>query len=77
MDEILDYIHEKETIFTEEERIKIEWIAFKGIPDDKRRKFWNACTGIKAYQKGYCKDYYKKLVEADESGETKYPNPTF
>jgi hypothetical protein len=49
-------------ILSESERLELEPIAFKGIPKELRRDYWNACTGIKAYQSGYCPDYYQMLV---------------
>ena len=30
----------------------------QGIPANCRAQFWNLCTGIHMYQRGYCADYY-------------------
>ena len=62
----------------EEERAAFGNVVRQGIPPSLRAEFWNLCTGIHMYRKGYCAGYYEALHEALRSGElTHYPNQMF
>ena len=78
MEEFYSILESPSHIFSNEERKAIKDVVFDGIPDEKRQKFWQKCTGIHAYRDSYVPQYYETLCAADKNGDwEQYPNVHF
>ena len=66
---------ENRIFLNDEERKAFGDVVRQGVPASLRAQFWNLCTGIYMYQKGYCDEYYQTLHNSLQSGElSRYPN---
>ena len=69
---------ENRDFLDDDEREAFKIYVNQGIPENLRARFWNICTGIRMYQRGYCDRYYQTLHESLQSGELeRYPNQMF
>jgi hypothetical protein len=55
----------------------LQQTVYEGIPSTQRAEFWVKCSGLDGFKENYCKNYYSKLCEADESEWEQYPNKHF
>lgn len=69
---------ENRMFLDDEERKAFGEVVRQGVPANLRAQFWNLCTGIYMYQRGYCEQYYQTLHNSLQSGElSHYPNQMF
>ena len=61
---IVRELMENRDFLNAEEREAFKPYVIQGIPQNQRANFWNICTGIHMYQRGYCENYYEVLQDS-------------